>query len=312
MSEKPQQSDPGAPSASDIRVDSWQLRWAPAFAKPYLRLIRADRPIGTWLLLIPCLWSAALAGQAAGMATPPVYLMILFAVGSFVMRGAGCLVNDLWDREIDAKVARTADRPIASGEITVPQAFAFLGLLLLIGLIILVQLNTATIILAISSLGLVAVYPLMKRVTYWPQAFLGITFNWGALVGWCAVTGSVDTPALMLYGAGILWTLGYDTVYGHQDKADDLMVGVKSLSIRLGQRTGPVVAMFYTGMVAIIAVVGISVQLGWPFFALLAVAAAHFAWQVITLEIDNPPNCLARFKSNRDAGLIVFLGILLG
>lgn len=312
MSEKPQQPHRGAPSASDIRVDSWQLRWAPAAARPYLRLIRADRPIGTWLLLIPCLWSSALAGQAVGMATPPVYLMALFAVGSFVMRGAGCVVNDLWDREIDAKVARTADRPIASGEVSVRQAFVFLGLLLFAGLVVLVQLNTATILLAASSLGLVAVYPLMKRVTYWPQAFLGITFNWGALVGWCAVTGGVDAPALLLYGAGILWTLGYDTVYGHQDKADDIMVGVKSLSIRLGQKTRPVVTAFYTGAVALLAAAGYAVDLGWPFYALMAAAAAHFVWQVATLDIDDPANCLVRFKSNRDAGLIVFIGILLG
>lgn len=299
-------------AASDIRADSWLLRIAPAAVRPYLRLIRADRPIGTWLLLIPCLWSVSLAAEASGLGAPPVLYICLFAIGSFVMRGAGCVVNDLWDRDIDGKVARTAQRPIASGEISVAKALAYLAFLLLVGLGVLVQFNVPTIALAISSLGLVVVYPLMKRVTYWPQAFLGITFNWGALVGWSAIMGSVDAPALLLYAAGFFWTLGYDTVYGHQDKADDIMVGVKSSSIKLGSKTKPVVALFYICVVALLGVAGYLVGLAWPYYALLAAAGAHFAWQVVTLDIDNPPNCLTRFKSNRDAGLLIFLGILLG
>lgn len=299
-------------SASDIRGEHWLLRAAPAFARPYLRLIRADRPIGTWLLLIPCLWAAALAGKAAGLETPPVLYFALFAVGSFVMRGAGCVINDLWDRDIDAKVARTATRPIASGEISVPKALIFLAMLLLIGLGILLRFNMTTIVVAISSLGLVVVYPLMKRITWWPQAILGLTFNWGALVGWTAVTGELQLPALVLYAAGFFWILGYDTLYGHQDKADDIMVGVKSSSIRLGDRTKPAVAVFYAVTLALIGWAGNAVGLGVAFYAGLAVTAAHFAWQVSTLDIDDPANCLARFKSNRDAGLIVFLGILFG
>lgn len=299
-------------TASDIRAEYWLLRIAPGPARPYLRLMRADRPIGTWLLLIPCLWAAALAGKAVGLDTPPVLYFVLFAIGSFVMRGAGCVVNDLWDRDIDAKVARTATRPIASGEISVAKAFAFLGLLLLIGLGILLQFNVTTIIVAIASLGLVVVYPLMKRITWWPQAILGLTFNWGALVGWTAVTGELQVPALTLYAAGFFWILGYDTLYGHQDKADDIMVGVKSSSIRLGERTKPAVAVFYVLTLALIGWAGYAVGLGAMFYAALGVTALHFAWQVVTLDIDDPTNCKVRFHSNRDAGLIVFLGILFG
>lgn len=308
------QTDPKADraAASDIRTEHWILRIAPAPARPYLRLIRADRPIGTWLLLIPCLWAAALAGKALALETPPVLYFALFAGGSFVMRGAGCVVNDLWDRDIDAKVARTATRPIASGEISVARALAFLALLLLIGLAILVQFNSMTIIVAVSSLGLVVVYPLMKRIIWWPQAILGLTFNWGALVGWTAVTGELGKPALVLYAAGFFWILGYDTLYGHQDKADDIAVGVKSSSIRLGDKTKPAVAAFYLCTLALIAWAGDMAGLGWPFLVALGIAALHFAWQVATLDIDDPMNCLTRFKSNRDAGLIVFLGILLG
>lgn len=288
------------------------IRLAPAVARPYMRLIRADRPIGTWLLLLPCLWSVAMASQAVTGSTPDPWFVLLFGIGAFVMRGAGCVVNDLWDRDIDGKVARTADRPIASGEVSVRSALVFLGCLLLVGLVILLQFNGTTVAMGVASLGLVAVYPLMKRVTYWPQAFLGITFNWGALLAWCAVEGSVGWPAILMYAGGFFWTLGYDTIYGHQDKEDDILVGVKSSSIKLGRNTRPFALLVYTVTVAFLAFSGSAAGMGWFYFLMLAAAAAQFAWQVGTLDIDEPKNCLERFKSNRDAGLMIFLGALLG
>lgn len=298
--------------ASDIKGDSWLLRLAPKAARPYLRLLRADRPIGTWLLLLPCLWSVAMASQAAGLGAPDPWFVSLFIVGAFVMRGAGCVVNDLWDRKIDARVARTATRPIASGEISVRRAVLFLALLLGAGLLILLQFNAAAITLGAASLGLVAVYPAMKRITYWPQAFLGLTFNWGALLAWAAVTGSIGWPAGLLYAAGFFWTLGYDTVYGHQDKADDILVGVKSSSIKLGRNTRPFVGLVYAVAVLLLACAGAAAGMGWFYGVMLAAAAVQFAWQVAMLDIDDPMNCLERFKSNRDAGLMIFLGALLG
>ena len=298
--------------ASDIRGDSWMIRLAPRPARPYMRLIRADRPIGTWLLLLPCLWSVTMASNTALGTVPDPWFIVLFAVGAFVMRGAGCVVNDLWDRDIDGKVARTAARPIASGEIPVRSALVFLCGLLLAGLLVLIQFNGAAIMLGVASLGLVAVYPLMKRITYWPQAFLGLTFNWGALLAWCAVDGSVGGPAYLLYAAGFFWTLGYDTVYGHQDKEDDILVGVKSASIKLGRNTRPFVALVYAMTMLLLVLAGVGAGMEWFYFLMLAVAAMQFIWQVATLRIDDPKNCLARFKSNRDVGLIIFLGALLG
>ena len=301
-----------APSASDIEVDHWILRIAPQSWRPYLRLIRADRPIGTWLLLIPCLWSVTIASNVAGLGAPNPWYIALFTVGSFVMRGAGCAINDLWDRDIDARVARTATRPIASGEISVVAGLIFLAGLLLVGLVVLLQFNTSTITLGVASLGLVATYPLMKRVTYWPQAFLGLTFNWGALLAWVAVEVAISETTVMIYIACILWTLGYDTIYGHQDKEDDIHVGVKSSSIKLGEKTKPFVMVMYAGTTVLLGIAGSMVGLNWVYFAALGVVAMQFTWQVLTLDIDNPDNCLARFKSNRDAGLIIFIGCLLG
>ena len=288
------------------------IRMAPRRARPYLRLMRADRPIGTWLLLLPCLWSVSLASYSQAGQGPNPWYVFLFALGAFVMRAAGCVVNDLWDRDIDAKVARTASRPIASGEIAVRSALLFLACLLLAGLLILVQFNSQTILLGVASLGLVAVYPLMKRITYWPQAFLGLTFNWGALLAWASVEGGIGWPALLIYSAGFFWTLGYDTVYGHQDKEDDVLVGVLSSSIKLGRHTKPFVALVYALTVLLLAWVGMSLGIGWFYFLMLATIATQFAWQVTTLNIDDPKNCLERFKSNRDVGLMLFLGTLLG
>jgi len=296
-------------SASDIRKDHWLFRLLPAGAHPYLTMIRADRPIGTWLLLIPCLWALAMPAAAAG-AWPDAHLLLLFVIGAFVMRGAGCVVNDIADRKIDALVARTASRPLPSGAIRLKQALLFLLCLLLLGLLILLQLSATAIILGVASLLLVGTYPLMKRITYWPQAFLGLTFNWGALMGWAAATDELAWPALLLYLGGLFWTLGYDTIYAHQDREDDLLVGVKSTAIRLSRSTRPWLAVFYGLAILCWLAATATAGLAWPAYLGLAAAAAHFAWQLSRLDIDNPPLCLALFKSNKWAGLGLFAGIL--
>lgn len=295
-------------AATDIPDQSWIDRLAPAGARPFLRLARLDRPIGTWLLLLPCWWSTALAAPG----WPNADFLILFIIGSVVMRGAGCTLNDIADRGFDSRVARTAGRPIASGQISVTQAVIFLGLQLLLGLAVLVQFNAFTIGLGISSLTLVAVYPFMKRITYWPQLFLGFTFNWGALLGWTAVTGGLAAAPVALYAAGVLWTLGYDTIYAHQDKEDDALVGIKSTALKLGDATRPWLAAFYGGAGALLLAAGYLVELHWPFYVLLAAGAVHLGWQVKQVDIGDPKDCLAKFKSNRDFGLIVFAGIVAG
>ena len=235
MSEEPQ-----AASRSDIAENDWIERHAPHRARPYCRLARLDRPIGTMLLLWPCFWGISLA--AGSRSWPDLRLLALFAVGALVMRAAGCVINDIADRDFDARVARTAGRPLASGALTPLNAWLFLSALLAGGLVILLQLNRTAIILGLAALPLVGVYPFMKRITWWPQAWLGLTFNWGALMGWAAAGGGADWwPALALYGAGIVWTLGYDTIYAHQDKEDDALIGVKSSARRLGDATRPCV-----------------------------------------------------------------------
>ena len=294
--------------ASDIPIGNWVDRLAPARVRPYLRLARLDRPIGTWLLLLPGWWSIALASSA----WPDLWLLVLFAIGAVVMRGAGCTLNDIADRDFDARVARTAGRPIPSGQVTVPQAAAFMAILLLIGLAVLLQFNAFAVAVGAASLILVAVYPFMKRITYWPQAWLGLTFNWGALLGWAAVRGDLALPAVVLYAAGLFWTLGYDTIYAHQDKQDDALIGVKSTALKLGAATKPWLAGFYGLTVALFAVCGIVAGLGWPFYAALALAAFHFGWQVRSVALDDDKDCLATFKSNRDVGLILFAGIVAG
>ena len=311
MSDTPATVTSRAAEASDIVPDHWALRLAPGAARPYLRLVRIDRPIGTWLLLFPCWWSLALAAGAAGR-WPDPWLFVLFAVGALVMRGAGCTLNDIADRDIDARVARTAGRPIASGQVSVFQGVVFLGVQLFIGLLVLLQLNLFSIALGAASLLLVAGYPFMKRITYWPQAWLGLTFNWGALLGWAAVTGGLATPALLLYAAGIAWTLGYDTIYAHQDKEDDALVGVKSSALKLGAATKPWLIGFYTLAGLLMLAAGLTAGLAWPFVAAMAAVAAHFAWQVKTVDIDDPANCLVRFKSNRVVGWLLLAGILAG
>jgi len=295
--------------ASDILAGHWVLRFAPGPLRPYLRLARIDRPIGTWLLLFPCWWSLSLAASA-GYRPPDLRLIGLFALGALIMRGAGCSYNDIVDRDIDGRVARTAGRPIPSGQITLTQAIVFLATLLALGLAVLLQFNDVAIALGLASMALVVAYPFMKRVTFWPQAWLGLTFNWGALLGWAAITGRIEAPALWLYAAGIAWTLGYDTIYAHQDKEDDALIGVKSTALKLGARTKPWLVVFFGLAVAGFGAAGWSAGLSWPFYLGLAGVAAQFAWQVASLDIDDPAGCLTRFKSNRYAGWLLLAGIL--
>lgn len=294
------------PTATDIPSESWIDRLAPADTRPYLRLVRADRPIGTWLLLLPCWWSVALATPT----WPDVKMFTLFAIGALVMRGAGCTVNDLVDRKFDARVARTATRPIASGQISVLKALFFLSFQLLLGLGILLQFNTFTVALGVSSLTLIILYPFMKRITYWPQLFLGFTFNWGALLGWAAVMGNLAPPAVALYAAGIFWTLGYDTIYAHQDKEDDILIGVKSTALKFGAATRPWLIGFFAVTILLMALAGVLANLAWPYYLGLAFGAGQLAWQTKSVDISDPKNCLRRFKSNRDFGLIILAGII--
>ncbi len=265
--------------------------------------------VANWLLLFPCWWSLALAAGATGRLPDPG-LAALFAAGALIMRGAGCTINDLADRDFDARVARTAGRPIPSGQISPRQAVVFLGLQLLAGLLVLRQLHPFAVLLGIAALPLVFSYPFMKRFTYWPQAWLGLTFNWGALVGWAAVTGGLGWPPVLLYAAGLFWTLGYDTIYAHQDKEDDALVGVKSSALKLGQRTRPWLVAFYGLAVLLMAAAGLAAGLGWPTLLAVAAVAAQFAWQIAGLDIDDPDDCLRRFKSNRLVGWILLTGLL--
>src|SRR5712691_3562770 len=287
---------------------NWVDGLAPAWTRPYLRLARLDRPIGSWLLLLPCWWSAGLAAVAA---REPVNLwhVLLFFVGAFAMRSAGCTWNDIVDRDLDAMVERTRLRPIPSGQVSVKAAFAFLTLQALVGLAVLVQFNRFTILTGIASLAVVAIYPLMKRVTYWPQIALGFAFSWGALMGWPAVFGRLDWPALLLYAGAIAWVIGYDTIYAHQDREDDALIGIKSTALLFGERTKPILAAFYALAVVLIAWAGWSAGAGLVFALGLLVFAAHLAWQIARLDIDDPANCLVVFKSNRDAGLILFAAL---
>ncbi len=298
------------PALPDAARGNWVDRLAPSSVQPYLRLARADRPIGTWLLLFPCLWSQSLAEINTRAAAINVGFWLLFALGAFVMRGAGCAYNDYVDRDFDGKVERTRNRPIPSGQVSPKAALLFAGALSLIGLLVLVRFNTFTIALAIGSLALVAIYPFMKRFTYWPQLVLGLTFNWGALVGWSAITGSLALAPLLLYAGAVLWTLGYDTIYAHQDAEDDLMAGLKSTALRFGEDSPLWVAGFYAGTYSLWTLAGIAAGAHWPFFLGLTLAGMQFAWQVVTLDIHDADNCLARFRSNRTAAGLVLSGLL--
>jgi 4-hydroxybenzoate polyprenyltransferase len=299
-----------APVIPDAAPGNWVDRHAPAWTRPYLRLGRFDRPIGWWLLLLPGWWSIALAAPPHGWAD--LRLLALFLAGAIVMRGAGCVLNDLVDRDFDAQVERTRNRPLPSGQVTPRAALAWLGLLCLAGLAVLLQLNTFSQALGAASLLLVAIYPFMKRITWWPQVFLGLAFNWGALLGWSAVRGELAWPAVLLYLAGIAWTLGYDTIYAHQDKEDDALIGVKSTARLFGGATRPWLAGFYGVTILLIAGAGWLERMGLGFWTGLVLAAAHLAWQVKTVAIDDPADCLSKFRSNKWLGLLVFASILAG
>jgi 4-hydroxybenzoate polyprenyltransferase len=291
---------------SDISRDDWVARHVPAALLPFLRLARLDRPIGTWLLLFPGWWAIALAAPA----WPDWRLMALFGVGAVVMRGAGCTFNDIVDRDFDAQVARTRTRPIPSGAVGVRGAAGFLGLQLAIGAAILFSLDRAAVGLGILVLLLIGTYPFMKRVTYWPQLFLGLNFNWGALIGWAAATGAVGRPALLLYAGGIFWTLGYDTIYAHQDKEDDILVGVKSSALALGAATRPALFAFYAAAIALWSAAALAAGLAWPIWPALALAAALLAAQAARVRTDDPADCLAHFRANRWVGWVLLIGIL--
>ncbi len=288
---------------------NWVDSFAPQISRPYLRLARLDRPIGSWLLLMPCWWSLGLAGMAAGVA-PSIRNIVLFFIGAFAMRGAGCTWNDLVDRELDAKVERTRSRPIPSGQVTVTQAAIFLIVQALVGLAVLLQFNGFTVLMGFASLGVVAIYPFMKRITYWPQIVLGLAFSWGALMGWPAVFGRLDWAAIILYAGSICWVIGYDTIYAHQDREDDALIGIKSTAILFRERTRPMLALFYSAAVVLIGIAG-TLAGGGVYFAIgLAAFAAHLGWQIFSLDINDPAHCLKLFKSNRDAGLILFLAMM--
>ena len=293
---------------SDIRRRDWVERFLPAEVRPYARLARLDRPIGTWLLLFPAWWGIALASSW----WPDPLLLILFAVGAIVMRGGGCTLNDIADRHYDAQVARTRLRPLPSGALTVRHAILFLVVQLAAGAAVLFSLNQTSVVLGLGVLGLIGTYPFMKRVTYWPQIFLGLNFNWGALLGWTAVTGALAWPPVLLYLGGVFWTVGYDTIYAHQDKEDDLRIGVKSSAIALGSQTRPWLLGFYIVALLLWAGAGFAAGLGLLFWAGLAGSALQLAWQAAWVAIVDPADCLAKFRSNRAVGWLMLGGVVAG
>lgn len=293
---------------ADAVARHWADRLLPAAVQPYARLMRLERPIGWWLLLLPGWWSIALAADAAGT-LPDLRALALFLAGAIVMRGAGCTWNDITDRDFDAQVARTRSRPIPSGQVSVRAAKIFLIALLALGFVILIQFDIRTIIIGASSLGLVALYPFMKRVTYWPQFFLGLAFNWSALTGWPAATGGgFGLPALLLYAGGIFWTLAYDTIYAHQDKEDDLLIGVKSTALRLGAATPGWLAGFFAAAFACFTAAAILAGTGAAAYIGLGAAGLLAIMQLRSLDIDDPQRCLALFRANRNLGLAIFAG----
>jgi 4-hydroxybenzoate polyprenyltransferase len=289
---------------------NWVDTRAPQWSRPYLRLSRLDRPIGSWLLLMPCWWSAALAAGITESVDKLPRILALFFVGAFVMRGAGCTWNDITDRDLDARVERTRSRPIPAGQVSVSQAMAFLVVQALIGLAVLLQFNVFAVATGIASLIIVAVYPFMKRITWWPQVVLGLAFSWGALMGFAVILGRIDAPALALYAGSIAWVMGYDTIYAHQDAEDDALIGIKSTARLFGARTGLALNVFYGLAVVLIGAAVAVAGAGALAWVGLAAFAAHLAWQIKRLRIEDPALCLRLFKSNRDAGLLLFAGLL--
>jgi 4-hydroxybenzoate polyprenyltransferase len=300
----------GAAAPVADATGNWVDTHAPSWSRPYLRLARFDRPIGSWLLLMPCWWSAALAGAVGGNTRHLSAVIILFFIGAFVMRGAGCTWNDITDRDLDALVERTRSRPIPAGQVSVPQAFAFLVVQALIGLAVLLQFNRFAVATGIASLVIVAIYPFMKRITWWPQIVLGLAFSWGALMGFAVMLGRIDATALLLYVGSIAWVIGYDTIYAHQDAEDDALIGIKSTALLFGARTRFALIAFYAMAVALIGGALWLAAARWPAWIGLAAFAAHLVWQIVRLDISDPALCKRVFYSNRDAGLLLFAGLL--
>ena len=295
---------------ADAPRANWVDRWAPSALRPYLRLGRFDRPIGAWLLLFPCWWSQALAETKGGQPFPNWTYLALFAIGAFVMRAAGCAYNDYVDRDIDGHVERTANRPIPSGQVSPEAALVFVAACALIGLAVLLNFNSFTIWLAIASLAIVAAYPFAKRVTSYPQLVLGLAFNWGALVGWTAIKGSLDWPAVILYLGCVLWTIGYDTIYAHQDKEDDALLRLGSTALRFGDNTTLIVGVLYGLAVLLWLLAGALAGTHLMYVLAVTLVFLQMSWQVATLDTNDPANCLRRFRSNRDVGIAVFLGLV--
>jgi 4-hydroxybenzoate polyprenyltransferase len=299
-----------AASLPDARPASLVMRLTPDFALPFVQLARLDRPIGWQLLLAPCWQATALAGLALHRG-PNLWHLLLFLVGAIAMRGAGCTYNDILDRKLDAKVERTRKRPLPSGRVTIGAAAAFLIAQALVGLAVLLSFNRFSIWLGVASLGVVAVYPLMKRVTSWPQAALGLAFSWGALIGWSATFASLAAAPILLYLSAFAWTIGYDTIYALQDARDDAIVGIRSTARLFGARARLGVGLFYavTAALAFAATEcaggGLIALVGWLAFS------AHLAWQVMRIDGADAARALALFRSNRDAGFILFAGIAL-
>jgi len=303
---------PSQGTVADADRGNWVDHRAPAWLRPYARLARWDRPIGWWLLLLPCWWSAALAGNVAGARWPDFAHLVLFLIGAVAMRGAGCTYNDIVDRELDAGVARTRSRPIPSGQVSVRGAKIFLVLQALAGLAVLLTFNGFSIVLALCSLLVVAAYPFMKRITDWPQLVLGLAFSWGALMGWSAWFGSLSLPPVLLYAGCVLWTIGYDTIYALQDIEDDKLMGVRSTARLFGDRAREIVGLLYGGAALLWAGAFWAAGIGWVAWLGLALTAAHLAWQVLSVRLGDEARALRIFKSNRTAGLILFAGLVLG
>jgi len=296
----------------DAEVASWVER-VPYPWRPYLRLARLDRPIGAWLLYWPCIFGLALGALSDDMSFPSLSdlgLVAIFGIGAVAMRGAGCTYNDIVDRKVDAEVARTRLRPIPSGDVSVTGAWIFLLAQCAVGFAVLVQLNALAMEIGAASLLLIALYPFMKRITWWPQFWLGLTFNWGALVAFAAKTGRIDWADVILYAGLIFWTLGYDTLYALQDKEDDALVGVKSTARLFGAGARDWIEKFYVLGFALILASGFADHAGWPFAFLMILAGAHLLWQSHRLDMDDPEDCLMRFKSNREAGAMMALAFI--
>ncbi|OWZ09536.1 Para-hydroxybenzoate-polyprenyltransferase [Phytophthora megakarya] len=308
--ERPKRLQPGV-DAFTVEKDTWAERHSPEWLLPYIQISRINRPAGTFMLLWPCFWSISMAAPAGHL--PDLKLLVLFGTGAFIMRSAGCTINDMWDKDFDKQVERTNKRPLAAGKLTYPQAWSFLAAQLSAGLVVLMQLNWFSVAMGASSLALVAAYPAMKRFTHWPQAFLGLTFNYGALLGWAAVHGSCEwSVVLPLYAGGVAWTLVYDTLYAHQDKKDDVKIGVRSTALLFGDKTKPVLNFFSAAAIGGFGAAGYMAGLDWPFYLGLMGGAAQLAWQVNSAKLDDPVNLQARFASNKWFGALMFVSVVAG